>query len=271
MADLFARLAERALGVAAVARPATQPVFAPTRPVAVEALTPAPWAIPHGRDRRPEPEAAVRIPGAERVVADRAPAANDSPLQVIPVPAETRVAIERSEPPTAIPARVVERIEAEIPFEAKGQESREREQRTVEQPTMEQPTGAAAESRSETVAWPFRRPVEPIGTSGTEVRRASQNAGRPAAPDARVRAGVPQPAAPPFPPAAAAAAQTARTQDKETVQNYGQADSRVEVRIGRIEVRAVFPEPPPLSPVGRTEDSALSLADYLKERDSGVR
>jgi hypothetical protein len=45
----------------------------------------------------------------------------------------------------------------------------------------------------------------------------------------------------------------------------------VEVSIGRIEVRAIFPEPQQLAPVRRASDSALSLADYLKERDRGGR
>jgi hypothetical protein len=46
--------------------------------------------------------------------------------------------------------------------------------------------------------------------------------------------------------------------------------STVRVSIGRIDVRAVFPEPRPFS-TRPTTDSTLSLGEYLRQRDGGKR
>jgi hypothetical protein len=69
----------------------------------------------------------------------------------------------------------------------------------------------------------------------------------------------------PAEPAARRSPQTARRQEEAAT------PSTVQVTIGRIEVRAVFPDAPPPPRAPRVTDSALSLADYLKERDRGTR
>jgi len=45
----------------------------------------------------------------------------------------------------------------------------------------------------------------------------------------------------------------------------------VRVSIGRIEVRAVFPEQPQRQPPPLPRNPALSLSEYLKQRDGGMR
>jgi len=72
-------------------------------------------------------------------------------------------------------------------------------------------------------------------------------------------------------PAPQAPSRPARVREREADRDQRQAEPVVEVSIGRIEVRAVFPEPQPVAPRRRAVDSALSLADYLKQRDRGAR
>jgi hypothetical protein len=72
-------------------------------------------------------------------------------------------------------------------------------------------------------------------------------------------------------------AQTVRRAEKEAAGSRGEAETRrlpdspIEVNIGRIEVRAILPTAQPTAQARPRADSALSLADYLKQRDRGER
>jgi hypothetical protein len=59
--------------------------------------------------------------------------------------------------------------------------------------------------------------------------------------------------------------QSSRAEESETPEPI------VRVSIGRIEVRAVFPEQPQRQPAPLPRSSALSLSEYLKQRDGGMR
>jgi hypothetical protein len=273
MADLLSRLAERALGVAAVARPLTPPVFAPTPQVAVGALTPAPSsAIPPAHELRPEPEAPPHLSEAPPHVPKReqAPDAKVLPLGPWGKTPALRRPVEDAYPATQnqqLPSRAGE---PSLPISPP--DSRELDSGPLEKPVSQQRSGAdATVSRSPMVASPSRE------TSAADPHARSMNPGGCDDEDARGKAATSVDAAvwrrPATPALLSESWPSARTamQERELVRSHEQSDSMVQVNIGRIEVRAVFPQPPTSSPVRRAADSALSLADYLRERDRGAR
>jgi len=264
MADFFSRLAERALGVAAVARPWTPPAFAPTPQAAVDAFTPAPSsAIPPAPEPRPEPEAAPRVLKTEQATDTK-----DLPFAPRGKTPELRKTGEEVYPATKKQALRSRIGPASPPVSPQDLEP---DSRPLEKPAAGQRIGAATESRSPTVASPSRRPS--AETSARDPPARSINPGGRDDEAAATSVDAPlwmQPATPALLFAPRTSAQTA-TPERERVRSYEQSDSAVQVNIGRIEVRAVFPEPLTSSPVRRAADSALSLADYLKERDRGAR
>jgi hypothetical protein len=146
----------------------------------------------------------------------------------------------------------------------------------LEEPAVEQPHGAVTECRSPIVPSPPRPPL--IVTSAVERhaqnvnfegRRKDEDATSDAATSIdtsnRDQSTPPTIPAPPRPSARTAA------QEPNRVGSHERSDSTIQVNIGRIEVRALFPPPPALAPVRRAANSALSLADYFKERDRGAR
>jgi hypothetical protein len=282
MADLFSRLAERALGVAAVVRPVSPPVFAPTPQVAVGGFTPMPpSAIPPADERQPEPEAPQQLPEAPPQL-PQAPPRVPTAEQALDAK-DLRFAPWRKmpEPPSrgedAYPTTKNQELrntvgQASAPVAP--QVSREPDSGLLETPGAEQRIGTATES-SPMATTPFRRPS--AETSATDPSARRMNPGSRGDDDAGGKAATlvdaplwRRPATPALAPAPRASTKTA-TQERERVRGHEQSSSTVQVNIGRIEVRAVFPQPLTSSPVRRAADSALSLADYLKERDRGVR
>ena len=153
-------------------------------------------------------------------------------------------------------------------------DSREPDSDTVDKPVSQPRIGATTVSRSPTVVSPSSRPR--VETSSTDPHTRSMNPGGRDDQDAKgkaaalVDAPVWSQRTPSLLSAPRPSARTA-TQERERVRSHEQSDAMVQVNIGRIEVRAVFPQPLTSSPVRRAADSALSLADYLKERDRGAR
>ncbi len=266
MADLLSRLAERTLGVAGVARPLTPPVFAPAPQVAVGAFTPAPSSvIPLAHEPRPEPEAPQHVPEAPPRLpkTEQAPDTKDLPFAPWGKTPEPRRTGEDAYPTTKNQQLRSRAGQASLPVSS--QDSREPDSGPLENPAAEQRIGAASESRSPMMASPSRRPS--VETSATDPHAQSMNHGGRDDEDTPLWR---RPATPALLPTPRASAQTA-TYERERVRSHEQSGSAVQVNIGRIEVRAVFPEPLTSSPVRRAADSALSLADYLKERDRGAR
>lgn len=259
MADLFSRLAERALGVAAVARPAIQSVFAPAPIVATQAFAPAPRSSV--RSEKVERPDLVSEPG--RVTALRAghpPASAD-------LPRETRLSRAAGETAVPTPAPF-------IPVEP------------VSHPAMRaEPEVQAVAADHAEAGLVKTQPIEPPQPPQPSDNRAAppeiwhSNSSLPRRDLSRPSAAGEQSVPPQLPvtnPLGAQASMPAK-QERAPVRNhdrfpaYTQPGSTVEVNIGRIEVRAVFPEQQSAAPVRRASDSALSLADYLKERDRGTR
>ena len=268
MADLFSRLAERTLGVAEVARPLTPAVFTPLPQPTIDAFASAPSpAIPSTHAPQPEPDAAPRAPKSEQ-----APDAADLPFAPRRKAPESRGTGDHAYSTTmSEPFR--SRVGQVLP-PVSPQDSRAPDSAPLEQPAMEHGSSAATESRSPIVALPSRR--SSVETSASDPHARSMDP-RDRDDDERDKAAISvdaplwkQPAGPAIPAAPRASARTA-TQERDRVRSHDQADSTVEVNIGRIEVRAVFPPSPTSSPVRRAADSALSLANYFKERDGGAR
>jgi hypothetical protein len=80
---------------------------------------------------------------------------------------------------------------------------------------------------------------------------------------------VPHPTMPPVPSREgqplSSGRQSSRVEEPETPEPI------VRVSIGRVEVRAVFPEQPQLQRAPLPRSSSLSLSEYLKQRDGGMR
>ena len=266
MADHFSRLAERTLGVAEVARPLTPPVFAPLPQPGVGALVSAPSpAMASAQEPQPEPDAAPLRPRTEQ-----APDMKDlpfAPRRNTPAPRATD-----DDPYPATTKHELRSRVGQILLPASPQDSPN--SASLEQPGLEQRTSAATESRSPIVALPSRRSGFETAATDPDARSAEPGGRNEDASDkAAISADAPlwkQPAGLETPAVPRVLARTA-TQQRDRVRSQRQTDSMVEVNIGRIEVRAVFPPPPASSPVRRAADSALSLADYFKERDGGAR
>jgi hypothetical protein len=269
MADLLARLAERTLGVTEVARPLTPPVFAPATPLAVETSAASPPAIPPAHTPRPRrEELPPLVPKTEHL-----PDMEGSPFAPGRKAPESKKTDEDADP-TAKTQPLRNRVE-QLFRPALRHDVREPDDSPLEEPAAEQPRGAATEPRSPIVPSPSRPPI--IATSATERHARNVNLeGRDhegargdtaTSIDASNRRQPAPPAIPasPHPSARPAARETNR------VRSHEQPDATVQVNIGRVEVRAIFPPPPAPPPVRRAAKPALSLADYFKERDRGAR
>jgi hypothetical protein len=252
MADFFSRLAERALGVAAVARPALASIFAPGPQVATSPAETAPQppeTVEPGEPSAPltaAPEIREPIPEARRP--DHA--VNQPPETTRPEPAKPRIVIARSEPavtPDLLPRQ-------RFAFEG----------RPDEQP----PEAPAPQSRRLPARVPpFREAEAPV--VGTEARAAATPASR-------------EPLEfTPMPPIRPHVTIPAITRPEERAPLYGRrspppedrggATPIVRVSIGRIDVRAMLPAAPPPPAQGTASSETLSLSEYLKQRDRGAR
>jgi hypothetical protein len=250
MADFLSRLAARTLGVAAVARPTIPPVFSPSAQVAVEHVSAAPRS--HVEANLDPPEATVRA-AAPRPAVQKL----EQPQETLPVSwprRETRLdAADMSVRATPAPPSV-ERFEEVVV-----------RQESPSQAAM--PTEAVVKVEAERV------PMSNQAVSYPPVpdRRGSEAATEPqqlpngwyedglTSSRLRIENRVIWPSLPPK------VAQPAKRQESEP------EDSTVEVSIGRVEVRAIFPEARPAPVLRPPAQAALSLADYLKERDRGAR
>jgi hypothetical protein len=248
MADFLSRLAARNLGMLPLARPTVAPVFAPASAVTVEGVAPAPT---RPRLDASSDAAETRAPATSRQPAPEKPDQSHASVPVTPPrgtdPADDgvrsasfRPVVERihdivfpreSSPQPVMPVNVVDKVDVE------------RALRNIDavgyRPLREDRVPeAAAEVRP-----------QPPRHSG-DVPPTSSN---------RIEDRVVWPSLPPK------TAQSAKQREIEP------ETSTVEVSIGRVEVRAVFPEAQPAPVIRRAASSTLSLADYLKERDRGSR
>ncbi|MBV8138825.1 MAG: hypothetical protein JO121_24845 [Deltaproteobacteria bacterium] len=281
MGDLFARLAERTLGMAAVAQPATPARFAPAPQAAVEPPAPQSVVSP-AQVERPNRARALGYPTGPRF--DSEPIRKDATPKVHASKAPLMIGEDAGAAKDhQSPSRIDQTTQRVLPKESPPPESSAEEAHGAEidradagapellfaQPRpaapepAERPIARAAERRSSAPALPMRRPTQETPTAqakpeGLAVADRSV--------DALDRAVNPPALHRPAPPAAPrrSSAEAALQRERQS------ADTTVEVSIGRIEVRAVLPESQP-APARRAADSALSLADYLKERDRGLR
>ncbi len=235
MADFLSRLASRALGVAPVARPVVAPVFAPGPRMEAQFFTPAPRRATIARAQSPSP-----LPPHTAFAREEAQAPPRVPARV-----ETREpAPEKSEAATATRAAatrvIVARGEALGIPQPSPQPSPPRPS-----PTTSEPGEIVRVSALESIATEDRHATRPSPGELQPERPAGLDSSGPVA---RRAESPPQPE---------------RLLYRE--------EPAVEVNIGRIEVRAVFPEPQ-AAPVARSAaPTALSLSDYLSQRDRGAR
>jgi hypothetical protein len=288
MADFFGRLAERALGVAVVAQPAIAPRFALGPRLAVESSVieaPAVGSHPEpGPDvdaRRVEADAqtapatlAARIPAPLPVRAETKPTVRIGDLpQPAPTPETTlQVTERRSQPDIARPVP-----QPELRLEASA--ARPEPLAPMAEPAARNDLYATSldASRVEPVETAETKPAAPHPTMPAVVWRDGQppsnsrQSSRAEEPVETVetKPAAPHPTMPPVvwrdgqPPSNSR--QSSRAEESETPEPV------VRVSIGRIEVRAVFPEQPQRQPAPLPRSSALSLSEYLKQRDRGMR
>ena len=253
--NLLSRLAQRTLEAGPTVRPVTPPVFAwkeiatahsrapsplPTFEEETAGL-PAPPARRHvGHSARMEEPGGVRI--APGLLAERHEIAATPPLH--------ERTIEAEGPESSAPARttITRKVEAETraDFAPQTVHSAVSRPATIRAP---QPLEPLAELRPGHVAVPVGHP-EPA-----TLRESAAKTGVVASPPS-VTAITSVPAA-----RAPTALRNERT-SSETV---------VQISIGRVEVRGIVPETPMAPIVSRETSSALSLAEYLKQRDGGAR
>jgi len=267
MADFFSRLAERTLGVVAVAKPVIAPLFAPGPQLVAESVALAPQASEAASRRHPVPTPAAvvqplkppfgttpRQPVRHRVAelkpptgtTPRRPEASEPSVPPIAEPSQPlgpAATPERRIPAVPVPPR---KVESEVPYAEARRE-----------PNPRSPL-APAPYVQPTVAAQFRELPAPVAPHPEEPIDAQ--------PALAVRRHVALPEMAPLidrrPPDA----------PRSTVrEDRTPAAPTVRISIGRIEVRAVYPEPPPQPLAGPEPRSALSLADYLKQRDGGMR
>jgi hypothetical protein len=262
MADFLGRLAERALGVATVAQPAIAPRFAMGPRLAGESSVIAEAAaVPTQRGPSPDPPRAAPSPVAEgrRVEIDnqeRRARMDDRPLAPLPVYAELEPAVRIDDPARPAP---------KIATRGETPEPRVPETELQLQPGIA-PPAARPELRVEASAAETEPPLAAIEP---KARRDPDTTGPEPAKHAEAEPVLPHPTMPPVP-----------WRDGQTASN-GRQGSRVEeletpaptvrVSIGRIEVRAVFPEQPQRERAPLPRSPALSLSEYLKQRDGGMR
>jgi hypothetical protein len=262
MADFLRRLAERALGVATVAQPAIAPRFAMGPRLADESSgIPAEASVgPTNRAPSDEPPRPLRSPQteAQRVEADlpRRPAMRDEPPR-----AQSRIRAE-TEPNIRLDDFTPRAAETVIARETL--ESRVEEAEPQWQPVIA-PFAARPELRAE--ALPEKPEWRPSTVEAQEQRMLEVT---------RLAANQPEGEEPVLPHPTMPAIPWRGVQGPSHGRQRSHAEEPeattpiVRVSIGRVEVRAVFPDPPrPTAPLPRS--SALSLSEYLKQRDGGMR
>jgi hypothetical protein len=242
MADIFSRLAERTLGLAAVARPAIAPMFAPGPQIVTEpaeAIAPRPKPVVNreeteGRSERlpareVQQDALPTVPKPSAVIAEMAAPA---------VSAEPVSSIARHDVSMATQVTNVDRI----------------------------PPVRDAEVQASTIFPPFDGEVLP---SSKEARQIDKPVPRvePSESALARTIEVPSPMPETLPREHTPVASGRRT----NIAEERAATSVVRVNIGRIEVRAVFSEAPSPAIASPALSSSLSLADYLNQRDGGTR
>jgi hypothetical protein len=264
MSDFLSRLAERALGVAALVRPRIEPIFAP-KPREENFLEPEPSLPALASSASPEaPCSPVLAPQkAESPVSVEAVAEQRRPVRKKGFDAgEPLLAASEEEAPA--------RIERHTPplwrTNSTGLES-------FPAPRMEPDRASApvVEPRQ------TRRASEealaaPVFVSPSQSMAAPVQLMRPQAP---ARATLPAPGEARSPAAVTATAATPavfrrRTDSHATAPTRGEPEV-VRVTIGRIDVRAELPPPTARLAPRRAEPPGLSLDEYLKQRAEGRR
>jgi hypothetical protein len=249
MADLLTRLAQRALGVAPLVRPRVEGLFAPAgpEPDPAERHSIADDAAPLVQSR--EPEAAQPEPGPPRLqqkpeVRDHRPEAHaanasspaaDADPRPVRAPVASAAAESRSPgAQTAPPARQDRALEPPGPAAARRGQSTEYEARTGEERRGDRLTPR----RSPSVPRPA--PAPPHGRP--EARDLQSETWKSEIRDRRPEIGM---------------------------RRAAEVRPVIHVTIGRVEVRAVQPQPAPLRPA--PPGPKLTLEEYLRQRDKGER
>jgi hypothetical protein len=242
MADFFSRLVERTLGLAVVVRPAVATLFAPGPQIAME-----PQAVVHGPSEAAANNDTVSLPLAQM---QPFPPAPETP-QPRPVFSEPHtVAVPRSEPQAPLVRPDLPEAKRAIPVAR------------IEPDVRHSDAGSPGPQS-------FDRPVDPTGELVTRAIKVAreEKPSQPAQPSSAAAPGphfilpkidsLPQPQIP--------------LVRRSVEESRPPATAAVSVNIGRIEVRAVFPEAQPLPSAPPAVSSALSLSEYLKQRDGGMR
>lgn len=255
MADFLGRLAARALGVATVAQPAIAPRFAPGPRLADESsamLVEAPRVptdhVPSNELPRLSSSRDIEAPRAEVATPEFSGRLEERPTPPLPVLAETETVIRVDDfaPPD-------ERPEA-------------RAQRTEPQwPTVIAPPTAGPELRTDALGEEIRSLPPAVEAQVHGVLEVTRVPTKEPTDDEPV---LPHPTMPAVPWRGVQAPSNGRP--KSQAEEPETTAPIVRVSIGRVEVRALFPEPQrPSAPTPRS--SALSLSEYLKQRDGGMR
>lgn len=248
--NLLSRLAERALGKGQLVRPVTPPVFAwketgeaarraapPLQPAdQLEPLPPEPRAV-----RRSEPISGRSAMG-DAPAPDVDPAAPPPPRKTAAEPAKSYI------PAPAARTRA-QHIEPALPAD---------DDRDTTHDSPPRPAITRAVQRAEPIA---ELPPEPVALP---TRRP------PLAMPAEAVVASPRSRAPQESTTTLTTVPTARPQIRIS-EPSPPLENTVEISIGRIEVRGIAPEAPMAPPVPPETRSALSLSEYLNQRDRGVR
>ena len=252
--NLLSRLAQRTLEAGPSVRPVTPPVFAWKEIALAPRRAPSPLAFE-------EETASVPASSVPRHVRHSAPVQGAGGVSVAPVPIAERHettsapplyerAVEAGNPEPSAPARrtITRKTEAEVPADfAPGPTSPALRPATTRAPQALEPL---AELQAGHVAAPIRHPEPATPREHAVV-------------EARV-------VAPPQYVTAIASVPAARAQT--TLRNERTSNETVvQISIGRVEVRGIVPETPIAPIVPRGTSAALSLGEYLKQRDGGAR
>ncbi|HVF91212.1 MAG TPA: hypothetical protein VNH22_14190 [Blastocatellia bacterium] len=251
MKDFLTRLAERTLMISAVARPVTAPVFAPTRGAAES---------PEGRGedeqgamnallemRRANARDLSAIPGG--LLRARPDSRLDSPASQTPHPGgEARGVAWRPAGPSE---------------ESGPERDRSRLRETLTGLSGARHASAIDAGNQESRGPQYDEPSRRARTvSGPELEPRDLSSGRPAFPRA-VR---------PLEISPAERSANGPEAQREAARQEAPPAPIIKVSIGRIEVRAVAPHAPPAPRARpRPPGAALTLNDYLKQRDEGKR
>jgi len=251
MSDFLGRIAQRALGVAVVAQPAIAPRFAPGPSLSTEHL-----------------EQSLEIKARPARILATAPPQ---------IPVEPRAASD-VQPTQAAPETLARDMQPEARPEARSV----RTQRSIAAAPLPTESPKLPSGGSEPDAKPAPAPAASL--SDLEPEQISRKAEEPVPaiePQVAVKLATdseptrqieikPDPIVQPIlwrEPQAPLSARRGGLSEKAE-----QSDSIVRVNIGRVEVRAVFPDPPRQSvPARRPSRPTLSLSEYLKQRDGGQR